>query len=137
MKQKFRRNKPPLKLMEKGDRRAILKIAYIAPDGSIFKRVCDMTEEEKEDYRHKAIERALAVAKKQEAAIPKPEVFVLVERKPAPDIKHGQPVKVKTGDHAGEIAVVIGPSKTLPGRLGVLTLGGLVHYKLEDLEVQK
>ena len=108
MKQLFRRDKPPLRILEKGDMRPKTK-------------------------RKKVI----SVYKKQEVAIPKPEVFVVLERKPAPDIKHGQPVKVNTGDHAGEIAVVIGPSKTLPGRLGVLTLGGLVHYKPEDLEVQK
>lgn len=60
MKLKFRRGKPPLRIQEKGDRRAELKIAYIAPDGSILKRVCDMTKEEQAAYREKAIVAAVS-----------------------------------------------------------------------------
>ena len=131
MKLKFRRGKPPLRILEKGDMRPKKVrepiIVYIAPDGSKLKRVRDMTAAEQQAYREKAIKNALEAQAKRIA-----EQAVKVD-----SIPHGQPVKVNTGDHAGEIAVVIGPSKTLPGRLGVLTLGGLVHYKPEDLEVQK
>ena len=131
MKQKFRKGKPPLRIFEKGDMRPKKVrepiIVYIAPDGSKLKRLCDMTATEQESFRMKAIKNVLEVHAKNIAA----------EVVKSNSIPHGQPVKVKTGEHAGETAVVIGPSKTLPGRLGVLTLGGLVHYKPEDLEVEK
>ena len=34
-------------------------IVYIAPDGSVCKRVCDMTPEERQTVRRQAIEKAL------------------------------------------------------------------------------
>jgi hypothetical protein len=123
MKQIFRRGKPPLRILDRGDvgrkhKKKILRpVAYEAPDGKILKRVCDMTLEEQSAIRLKANNAALEMVKIK--------------------LPHGTAVTVKVGEHSGETAVVIGPSKTFPGRLGVLTLGGIVHYKIEDLEVEK
>ncbi len=110
MKLKFRRGKPPLQIHEKGE-----------PKHTSTRKT----------------KKVFMVVKKQEDPAVTPKVIVLVEKKPSRSFINGQPVIIKIGEHTGETAVVIGPSKTLPGRLGVLTLGGLVHYKPEDLEVQK
>lgn len=111
MKIKFRKGKPPLRIQERGD-------AHRKP------------------YKKKLIKVTVRSGE------PLPQAVVMTEPAPAVEkirvnLPHGTPVTVKVGEHSGETAVVIGPSKTLPGRLGVLTLGGLVHYKPEDLEVQK
>jgi hypothetical protein len=123
MKQKFRKGKPPLRIQEKGDanRKPYKKKLIKGRSGQFLtmKGWRDPTAEEKRRFEEEAQKSANELAKKIIA------------------IQHGQPVTIKTGEHTGETAVVIGPSKTLPGRLGVLTLGGLVHYKPEDLEVQK
>jgi len=123
MKLKFRRGKPPLQIHEKGEpkRKAPKKKLVRGKAGQILtmRGWRDPTAVEKKQMEAENQKTANEVAKKIIA------------------IQHGQPVIVKTGEHTGETAVVIGPSKTLPGRLGVLTLGGVVHYKPEDLEVQK
>jgi hypothetical protein len=111
MKQKFRKGKPPLRILEKGD-------------------------VNRKPYKKKLIK---VVVKPGE---PLPQAILIKKNVPAVEkinfkLPHGTAVTVKVGEHAGETAVVIGPSKSVPGRLGVLTLGGIVHYKIEDLEVQK
>ncbi len=113
MKIKYRKGKPPLRIQEKGD-------ATRKPHKKKSPKILKGTIK---------FEPPLEVKAGQTVYIAK-ETFMK-------SIKHGTPVTVKVGEHAGETAVVIGPSKTLPGRLGVLTLGGLVHYKPEDLEVEK
>ena len=74
--------------MEKGDQRPEVKIAYQAPDGTIFKRVCDMTPEEKPRVRERAIQNTVDVMKlKMCPIIEKPQPLKVRE---VSDLKIGE-----------------------------------------------
>lgn len=64
---------------------------------------------------------------------PRPTVAEALEGKV---FNAGQYVTILSGVHKGENSMVLGSSKIHPGRLAVMTLGGVEHYEVKDIQKQ-